>query len=61
MQKSSLALVGHIYDAVLDPDQWDSILDELADILGVGATSIQVIDPLYSSHQYTALSQPFSG
>lgn len=59
MQKSSLALVGHIYDAVLDPAQWDSILDELADILGVGATSIQVIDPLYSSHQYTALSSRF--
>lgn len=55
--KQVLEFIGRIYDAALHPHYWDDVLDQFTKIVNAGTTSIQVIDPKYTSHQYTALSK----
>ncbi|GMR05649.1 MAG: hypothetical protein BMS9Abin25_0224 [Gammaproteobacteria bacterium] len=57
--KAVLEFVGRIYDAALLPERWNDVLDELAVVLNAASSSIQVLDPLYSVHQYSAVSSRF--
>jgi DNA-binding CsgD family transcriptional regulator len=57
--KSTLELIGHIYDAAMHPQYWDDVLDQYTVASGAASATIQVIDPLYSAHHYTVLSSRF--
>ena len=56
---SVLKFVGRIYDAALQPQRWNEVMDEFAEVVGAAGTSLQVIDPVYKENHYTNLSSRF--
>ena len=56
---SALQFIGRIYDAALQPQCWNEVMDEFAEVVGAAGTSLQVIDPVYKENHYTSLSNRF--
>ena len=53
MSTNTLNLVGQIYDAVSEPERWDSFLDSFAKEVGSQAAQMRMVDK--SNDRYTAL------
>lgn len=54
--KRAFCFTASIYDAVLRPQSWDSILDEFAEIVNAGGATLQILDPIYSVNKCEASS-----
>ncbi len=57
--KAALEFIGRIYDAALMPERWPDVLDQFSLVLNAKSSTMQVLDPLYSVHQYTTVSSNF--
>lgn len=56
---SALHFIEKIYDAALQPQRWNVVMDEFAEVVGAAGTSLQVVDPFYKENHYTSLSNRF--
>ena len=54
--KRIFSFTASIYDAVLRPDSWNTVLDEFSDIVGAAGATLQVLDPVYSINKCNAIS-----
>lgn len=54
--KRAFEFTASIYDAVLRPESWNSILDEFTEVVGAGGATLQILDPIYSVNQCEEMS-----
>lgn len=51
-----LQFVARIYDAVLQPNSWLETIDEFCRLVDAKAGMLQVLDPVYTNHNYSVAS-----
>lgn len=50
ISQQHMDLISNIYDLPLNPEGWQSVLDELAPTLNATGSAIMAVDPIYAEH-----------
>ncbi len=56
---SAIDFVGRIYDTAMQPQRWNEVMDEFADVVGAAGASLQVVDPVFNENRYLNVSTRF--
>jgi len=59
IDQSHLDLISNIYDLPLNPDGWQSVLDQFLPVMNAAGAAIYAFDPSYSEHNINSITSNY--
>ncbi len=60
ISQNQLDLISSIYDLPLQPENWQSVLDQFAPIMNAAGSGVMAFDPAYAEHHVSALTSNYN-